>query len=59
MGHMTIYKKNEYILDQIAKLRITVSDTALSEEECHAIRSSLQALLQNLDNKFRKYPKAL
>jgi hypothetical protein len=56
---ITLHDKHEYIMDQIAKLRIVVSDTNFSDEECHAIKASLEALLQNLDHKCGKQSRVL
>jgi hypothetical protein len=56
---MTLNKENKFILDQIAKLRIAVSDSDLSNEECHAIKASLQALLQTLESKCGKQQRVL
>ena len=56
---MRLNKKNEFILGQIAKLRITVSDSDLSDEECHTIKASLHALLQDLESKFGKQQRVL
>lgn len=48
----------ETIIEQMAQLRQTISDHALTDEDCHLLKANCEAMIQLLDQKCRRSAKA-